>query len=44
MFYMELLAKIIYFPMAAFVFIFGSLTLHIKLAFGPFIAGEVNKD
>lgn len=44
MIYMEPLAKIISNPMAALVFIFGSLILHTKSVFVPFIAGEVNMD
>lgn len=38
---MDLLAKIIYNPMTAFVFIFRSLIFHTQLAFGLLIAGEV---
>ena len=38
----DLLAKTIYSPMAAFLFIFGSLTLYTQLALRLSIAGEVN--
>ena len=40
--YTDLLAKTIYNPMTAFVFIFGSLTLYTQLALRLSIAGEVN--
>ena len=39
---MDLLAKIMYNVMTAFVFIFGSFTLYTQLAFGLVIAGKVN--